>query len=631
MTEGCALTDVGRYMVMSNGEFDYDQTKINDINFSNENLVGELTGEATNYVEPYRLIDSHDQQNKWKLWDHSTDGDIDVLNNIQNGRDTKMILSFGPLGRVTTVNVAVDEDKNGVIDSYINKSVNVFEYGDSLKLTLAFIVNENFHTDETQDPRNGIIEEKYSKGWKDALYNVVWAERVYDIPMFDTPSTRYSVTKGDGWYGEDVGRDGLFANENGQICWWTNTQYNGSDEDLTEQNNELDTLNTGLTDIYGSLMFSEDEFLQLGNTSEVTEDIGTTEDFGYRIKDANGNWVRYGYKSKTINQGDGVPDFTGPPPPPSPTIDISYNNSDVIVEWYSHEFYITDEGDSVLAGPEHTFDKFSKVVDFEGYQILTSQNEQSQNYSQIFSVDRINYGYEKADEFNNFLDKPFAKSDTLETIFENNSLWSLTDFGDNRDMYRNWSTNQYSYIADSIGTHLNKYGVYETKWRYQFTLNNKLYGKKDFIAVTATDFGDPKTGTPSLRSNPSINGSSITPTKVNNDDDVYVVPNPYRADVDYSKSWERTDGTWFEDSRKIVFMNIPDQAVIKIYTLAGDLVKTLGHNNMARTSEKYAENGESWNLINDNEQAITSGIYLFNVKDLNNSSYDYLGKFVIIK
>ena len=54
-----------------------------------------------------------------------------------------------------------------------------------------------------------------------------------------------------------------------------------------------------------------------------------------------------------------------------------------------------------------------------------------------------------------------------------------------------------------------------------------------------------------------------------------------------SRGWELTDGTWFEDNRKIVFFNIPPKSVIKIYTLAGDLVKTLGHNIDARTSEKY--------------------------------------------
>jgi len=198
-------------------------------------------------------------------------------------------------------------------------------------------------------------------------------------------------------------------------------------------------------------------------------------------------------------------------------------------------------------------------------------------------------------------------------------------------MYTNHETDQYLFETDSVGTIINDDNVEETFWKYKFTLKNRQYAKVNYLAVTASDFGDPQTGTPALRSNPTINGSSITPTQTSEEEKVYVVPNPYRADVDYSNSWEASNGTWFEDDRKIVFLNLPDKAVIKIYTLAGDLVKTLGHNNEARLSEKYADNGEKWNLINDNEQAVTSGIYLFNVKDLNDDNYDFIGKFVIIK
>ncbi len=198
-------------------------------------------------------------------------------------------------------------------------------------------------------------------------------------------------------------------------------------------------------------------------------------------------------------------------------------------------------------------------------------------------------------------------------------------------MYEDYNTEQYSFNSDSIGTVINEFNEIETLWRYRFTLFNRLYARVSYLAVTASDFGDPETGTQPLKSSPVINSTSITPTKIKNSGKVIVVPNPYRTDIDYSETWEQTSGTWYEDNRKIVFLNIPKKSVIKIYTLAGDLIKTLGHNNEARTSEKYAENGESWNLINDNEQTITSGIYLFSVVDLEDSSYNFVGKFVVIK
>ena len=73
--------------------------------------------------------------------------------------------------------------------------------------------------------------------------------------------------------------------------------------------------------------------------------------------------------------------------------------------------------------------------------------------------------------------------------------------------------------------------------------------------------------------------------------------------------------------------------MIRIYTLAGDLVKTIGHNGSARYSDPYmyGKNGAYWNLINDNNQAVSSGIYLFSVQNVDKKEDDFIGKFVIIK
>ena len=61
-------------------------------------------------------------------------------------------------------------------------------------------------------------------GWYDAFYNVVWAERVFDTPMFDTPLTRWGATKKDGWFGEDVGADAMFGDVvSDTYCWWLET------------------------------------------------------------------------------------------------------------------------------------------------------------------------------------------------------------------------------------------------------------------------------------------------------------------------------------------------------------------------------------------------------------------------
>ncbi len=670
-TEGRPCGDKGRYMVLSNDEFDYEQYKLRDL------YLGSLT-------DPPGTEPQYAQAAKWQKWTTSADigqpgfgeiadGTIKELNDLANGADVKYLLSFGPLGVETTANVATDTNNDGTTDNFIaNKKVWKFQYGDSLKLTLAFIVNENFHTSLDQDPNyadDGIVDpedglntELYNKGWYDALYNVVWAERVYDIPMTDTPVKKFGKEIGDGWYGEDVGKDAIFGDlRNDPYCWWLNTEYSGPDEG--EGDFEVTTFDTTIVDIDGNTAATEDLILPFGRkTASMDGNYGITGDdlngdrdgFGYMVKYDKegglypiGTWVRYGFHNGKLDTGDGVPDFTGPPPPPSPKINISYDNNNVVVEWQSHEFFKKDDGFEAYSGPENFYDPFTRTKDFEGYQVQLSPNQNSQNYVEVFSVDEVNYIYENVSETGDYLDIPVDQQ-RYNTLVANDSIvitaegkiWRLKEFGDNRDILASHSKDGvYTYTAEpATRTITVAAGVQETVdyYKYKFTLLNKLYAKENYIAVTASDCGDPETGTPELKSNPAINGSSVIPTKISGTKDVVVVPNPYRGDADYeTMGWENVDqaDTWEEQDRKIVFMNVPLRSVVRIYTLAGDLVKTIGHNGNSRVTERYqyGEYGVAWDLINDNNQAVSSGLYLFSVQDVDDDSYEQIGKFVIIK
>jgi hypothetical protein len=270
-TEGLPLGDRGRYMVMSNDEFDYNQTFIRELYLGmNENSDGTPIPQA----------------GKWQKWTTPDDmggvgfapdyfdGSIEDLNDIANGVDQRFVLGFGPLGYESYVNVATDLDNDGEIDGYIpNKKVWKFSYGDSLKLTLAFIVSENFHTKLEQDANyrdntivdltDGLDISLFDQGWYDAYYNVMWAERVYDTPLFDTPVTRGGETKKDGWFGEDVGRDGLFGDLVGDAyCWWFDAAYPGPDHG--EGDFEMTTFTTPMTDIDGFTSTNEDNLLPFG-------------------------------------------------------------------------------------------------------------------------------------------------------------------------------------------------------------------------------------------------------------------------------------------------------------------------------------------------------------------------------
>ncbi len=63
--------------------------------------------------------------------------------------------------------------------------------------------------------------------------------------------------------------------------------------------------------------------------------------------------------------------------------------------------------------------------------------------------------------------------------------------------------------------------------------------------------------------------------------------------------------------------------MIKIYTLAGDLVQTLDHDN-SKLGIK------DWGLTSSVGQTIASGIYLYTVEDKKNGKIQ-VGKFVVIK
>ncbi|HVP06930.1 MAG TPA: hypothetical protein VMS71_03735, partial [Candidatus Acidoferrum sp.] len=94
---------------------------------------------------------------------------------------------------------------------------------------------------------------------------------------------------------------------------------------------------------------------------------------------------------------------------------------------------------------------------------------------------------------------------------------------------------------------------------------------------------------------------------------IRVVPNPYL--VQYSASVETGQG-----QSVLEFQKIPDKCTIRIYTLAGDLVKTIEHTDGTGTAR--------WDLKSRNAEQVASGIYLFHV----DSPYgQHLGRFAIIK
>ena len=100
---------------------------------------------------------------------------------------------------------------------------------------------------------------------------------------------------------------------------------------------------------------------------------------------------------------------------------------------------------------------------------------------------------------------------------------------------------------------------------------------------------------------------------------VLVVPNPYRA----REEWE------VGGNHDIHFVNLPERAKIRIFTVAGDLVRELDHDARASGNDiTSVRDFERWNLKNADGRDISSGIYVFRVES---DVFSFQGRFVVIR
>ena len=117
-------------------------------------------------------------------------------------------------------------------------------------------------------------------------------------------------------------------------------------------------------------------------------------------------------------------------------------------------------------------------------------------------------------------------------------------------------------------------------------------------------------------------------TKVNQ---VKVVPNPYRTDRDYrfeTGGWEGLTKNWDETKRVIWFIHLPARATIRVFSMAGELISTIYHDDADRTSRNLAIGQEEFELLSDSHRTLASGIYIFTVES---DFGKQMGKFVVIR
>ncbi|MBI1315248.1 hypothetical protein GC167_00080 [bacterium] len=183
-----------------------------------------------------------------------------------------------------------------------------------------------------------------------------------------------------------------------------------------------------------------------------------------------------------------------------------------------------------------------------------------------------------------------------------------------------------------------------TAYRYRFAFENVQNGWQQAVAVTAFDRGNPASGLESLESSFLANDfrafAGTAPNANLEENPPYVYPNPYY----YGASWEGKSN-FQEESRKLIFANLPARCRITVFSSSGDLIDRFEHNEAyygsdirwfgTFGSENPEENvfsgGEhAWDLLSRDTQILARGLYLFTVEDLDTGD-SKTGQFLIIR
>ena len=113
--------------------------------------------------------------------------------------------------------------------------------------------------------------------------------------------------------------------------------------------------------------------------------------------------------------------------------------------------------------------------------------------------------------------------------------------------------------------------------------------------------------TGSIAINENSGSEIVLTSKAENLDDIYVYPNPVRKE------------------QTVTFANLPSRVDIYIFTISGNLVKKI--------SEDDGNGGVDWDLRDENNNKINSGIYIYKAISLDNFDtkiQEKIGKFAVI-
>lgn len=181
-------------------------------------------------------------------------------------------------------------------------------------------------------------------------------------------------------------------------------------------------------------------------------------------------------------------------------------------------------------------------------------------------------------------------------------------------------------------------------YHYKYVINDLLNGWQYAIAVSAFDTGNEQQKLEPLESSLLGNNFRVYPgTEANTNiksKEPYAYPNPYYLGA----SWEGRSA-FQEESRKLMFANLPERCIIRVFSPAGDLIDEIQHDQNYNGSDirwfetfgaedpddnQFSGGEHAWDLLSSFTQIISRGVYLFVVEDLDSGERNE-GKFTILK
>lgn len=547
--------DKNKYYIMSHEEFDYDQL------FSAVDLSGE------GWLEP----------------------GPDAAN-ISDGFDTRYLLSFGPF--------------------------TIFP-GEELPITFAYVGGDNFHV-HPQD-KNNLFNPLQPDAFADALdftdlgINAQWASWIYDNPGVDTD--------GDGFRGKAR----VCINDSTAIGTRPDTFF--AEDGVTIDSIVIDSF---FTDI-DSVFYEGDGVPDFLGASPPPAPI-------VRLQPSPGSIsVRWnGLRTETtVDPFSLALDFEGY----RVFLGLSNRATDMILESsydrenYTRFFWNAATNLWKIAGPPQTMievqdlyvnrnrsydplfngiDNPLVAADSQFYFISQDWNRNDLTDTlEIYKPTKYRYNFNPngsimVDSLGNPISTPFPHTLAIDSAFTADTFLLDSFTGD---------TTWY------MGGELTEDGRYFKYFEYAYELEGLLSSQLYFVSVTAFDFGAPSSGLDALETSPLLNVVSElpqNPTSVIEAErlSVIVYPNPYRIDGQYrDKGFEARInplGLPEERTRAVHFTNLPAKCKIRIFTLDGDLVREIVHDEIPNSPGSMHD---FWTLVTRNSQAAASGIYYWSVEE----------------